>query len=199
MVKGCHTGFSVFLITSVLWQMVNLQVKKSAMRNKKGKNIYTAPFVPVKIPPHPPTNPPFLPLQLSKSHCKLLYFLCLLKYIQRIWQKSFIFFFFFLFFYYYKNLSKAQQSKRSKNLNKCDFWWNSSQKRTCNNVDSYGKQVCEPDVTTGVIKWVCGLHMKHLHRTPFITFLLLIMCLCAVSQLKVALIECFLLHSTTWE
>ena len=25
MLKGCHTGFSVFFTTSVLWQMVNLE------------------------------------------------------------------------------------------------------------------------------------------------------------------------------
>lgn len=28
MLKGCHTGFSVFFTTSVLWQMVNLERSK---------------------------------------------------------------------------------------------------------------------------------------------------------------------------
>lgn len=36
MVKDCQTGFSVFLITSVLWQMVNLPAKQPDIRPLEG-------------------------------------------------------------------------------------------------------------------------------------------------------------------
>lgn len=39
MEKACHTGFNVFFITSVLWQIVNLEIGRDLkfQRKKKGR------------------------------------------------------------------------------------------------------------------------------------------------------------------